>query len=577
MQLIIGGKTAALKKGSSFDYVLENRAFSDADDYTLSITLPLVDCPQNLDIFGHLDRKDIDSRSVMMEASIIDKNFSRHGIITVVECTETDIKCQFLEGRSVQNFRKDFDEIYINSLSLGSYPTTTLPSSPATYLQGYDDGATQVALPWINDNAASVINNCIEKSDNALVWGQDATDMGGLSFQPYLIVIAKRICTAIGYTYDFTAWESSKFRNLIICNTLPATWDIHSYARALPHWSVTQFFEELEKLMVAEIDINHKEKKISIAFCEDMELRDVECRIEKPVDKFTAEVSYKDSLCQYKGVANVRYKECSYSKWKYQQCQWLVDMLKGGSNYKEFETELEWYAWCADNFGALGIVGIVNKTGDRGQKRDYLFHVKETDVYYLFQVVYGNMSQYPNMYFITPMTVNQFGNLVNDKDNDQYIELNFAPVCIDATDYDHGDAMFLSFSSYDETEKEDDAGITQPVAYSMLQKGEKDGEAEYYDRIYVAFFSGWSSTTTIPCPTLTGLEPKTLYSNYLKGIKIDPRHRVKFTWIADTIPSPRSCFFVEGKWYLCEKITATFTEFGRSQLLKGEFYPLLNP
>ena len=42
MQLIIDGKDAVLKKGSSFDYVSENRSFSDADDYTLSITLPLV-------------------------------------------------------------------------------------------------------------------------------------------------------------------------------------------------------------------------------------------------------------------------------------------------------------------------------------------------------------------------------------------------------------------------------------------------------------------------------------------------------------------------------------------------------
>ena len=60
MQLIIDGKDAVLKKGSSFDYVSENRSFSDADDYTLSITLPLADCPENLDIFGHVDRMDID-------------------------------------------------------------------------------------------------------------------------------------------------------------------------------------------------------------------------------------------------------------------------------------------------------------------------------------------------------------------------------------------------------------------------------------------------------------------------------------------------------------------------------------
>lgn len=40
--------------------------------------------------------------------------------------------------------------------------------------------------------------------------------------------------------------------------------------------------------------------------------------------------------------------------------------------------------------------------------------------------------------------------------------------------------------------------------------------------------------------------------------------------------SVRSVFHIKGKHYLCEKITATFTEYGMSQLLKGEFYPLLD-
>ncbi len=36
MILTINGKQAALKKGSSIEYVSENRIFTDADDYSLS-------------------------------------------------------------------------------------------------------------------------------------------------------------------------------------------------------------------------------------------------------------------------------------------------------------------------------------------------------------------------------------------------------------------------------------------------------------------------------------------------------------------------------------------------------------
>ena len=56
MILTINGKQAALKKGSSIEYVSENRIFTDADDYSMEIELPLADCPQNLDIFGMIPR-----------------------------------------------------------------------------------------------------------------------------------------------------------------------------------------------------------------------------------------------------------------------------------------------------------------------------------------------------------------------------------------------------------------------------------------------------------------------------------------------------------------------------------------
>lgn len=58
--------------------------------------------------------------------------------------------------------------------------------------------------------------------------------------------------------------------------------------------------------------------------------------------------------------------------------------------------------------------------------------------------------------------------------------------------------------------------------------------------------------------------------------QINARQKFKFSWIGNDIPNPRAIFHIRGKRYLCEKITATFTEDGMSQLLKGEFYPLLD-
>ncbi len=68
MILTINGQQAALKKGSSIEYVSENRIFTDADDYSMEIELPLADCPQNLDIFGMITRRAVDTGDILFDA-----------------------------------------------------------------------------------------------------------------------------------------------------------------------------------------------------------------------------------------------------------------------------------------------------------------------------------------------------------------------------------------------------------------------------------------------------------------------------------------------------------------------------
>lgn len=556
MQLIINNQAAVLKQGASFDYVSENRSFSDADDYSLSITLPLAGCPENLRIFGHAERKDTANRRAILEATIIDGTFMKHGVVTVVEANASEVKVQFLEGRSVQNFDTTFDDIYINELDLGEWPVKGLPSSGNVYLNP-NDALDPVVLPWVNEDTGDLLNG-MKYSGDTLVWDDLAKEMGGVSFMPYLITIAKRIVEAVGYTYDFTAWEQSPDKYLLICNTLPFTWDIYGFARALPHWSVTEFFEEVEKLLVAEIDIDHREKTFTLRFCSDIDPTAQPVRLDKVVDTFSAEVSYDDSLCQYKGTANIRYHECDYTIWKLYQCQWLVDMLKAsGTDYVE----------CADYAEFNQLTG----SGATWEQKGKLYYLRDTDSYYLY-IKSANVAG-P----IIPYQVNQFGDVIIDEASDNEIELNMAPVAIQEADYY---CVYLQPSSFAEESQVDENGTEQPYAYATLLNGKPDGKPEYYDRIYLAH---WDGTPYImrqqyynepPCPTNAQLALKPRYAGYLSGIRIDPRHKVKFSWLASKLPAVRSLFNICGKRYLCEKITATFTETGMSQMLKGDFYPV---
>ena len=69
-------------------------------------------------------------------------------------------------------------------------------------------------------------------------------------------------------------------------------------------------------------------------------------------------------------------------------------------------------------------------------------------------------------------------------------------------------------------------------------------------------------------------EVKELIARYSPDFLCLQKVRCKSNRERFCIPDVRSVFLIRGKRYICEKITATFTENGMSQLLKGVFYPI---
>ncbi|MCM1152862.1 MAG: hypothetical protein NC328_04335, partial [Muribaculum sp.] len=131
----------------------------------------------------------------------------------------------------------------------------------------------------------------------------------------------------------------------------------------------------------------------------------------------------------------------------------------------------------------------------------------------------------------------------------------------------------------------------QSQTVETLKAGEKDKKAEYYDRIYVGFWDGAQNTHgKLPYPWTENIIIEDDWSNFTYAHfslrindrlvnsqvapAVDPTQKTTFKFISDTIPDVRAIFYVRGKRYICEKITATFTENGMSQLIKGIFYPV---
>lgn len=626
MQIFINNKPAVLKSGQSFEYVSENRLFTDSDSYTLTVVFPLRGCPQNIGIFGHIDRADVAAQKVVFDCELRDRNFTRFGSIVITEISESEVKTQFLEGRSEQNFDKTFDKVYINELAGLEWPDVSKDTFTPDKVWNPDLlGLTCVALPWVHDNTGNIQNKAVfnlltfdpENPANYTYRFDWHEDVEGLSWQPYLLYLTKMICESadIGYAYDFTKWEESeRLKYMLVCNSLPFAWDMHDFARALPHWTVEEYFRKLEQILGGEFEIDHRSKTVRFDFTSEIMSAKSDVCIENVVDEYSTEVKVEDARCEYKEAKNLFYRDCSHDTWKYYSCDWF---LKDSGNlhkvyYNSLRELLEdnrmYYKW--------------NDVKDPKSAIDRLMYAADCEAWFIIMPMSRHVVKIQNgvvayEYICKLRPVNLFGGRIVDDDEDApKEEIEFVPARIDDTDQTTGRLLFLDPSGYseeEEVETAEESGDKEPPfrlskTMATLKAGEKEKTAEYYDKIYIGWYDGvnyfreaptilpdgsiLSYYVQLPYPNAENIIIADDWSNFAyahfslrindkdKGrgkitYKIDPKVKTTFKFLSDKIPDVRSVFHIRGRRYLCEKITATFNDDGMSQLMKGEFWPLL--
>lgn len=659
MEIIINGKQAYLKEKTSFEFISENSMFTGSDSYTLTISFPLKDCPQNIAIFGHIHRSDVEKEKVTFNCDIRDKTFFKSGSITITEINEVEVKTQFLEGRSEQNFADTFDEIYLNELSLG-YPDAN-QRNPANVLptnawKEYPNN-NFVPLPWVNNTSGNLQNEvtCTPGVPDVYNWTYPSRE---LTFQPYLLYILEKICEVIGYTGDFEAIKRTNFKYLLICNTLPYTWGAHDFAIALPHWTLTEFFEQLELFLYGEFTINHKAKHISFRFSTEMIQNTQAVAIDKVVNEYTTEISREEGS-DYLGVKNLMYADNDNRYWAYRSCEWYIKAHKDEAvRYARLQDLLQfaqtlkesgYYRWTSPTGGIRELYCRGYQRGSDGHK---LFYAEDVDTYFIMFCYKSELintteaagqTYHWYKYYNRLEPINQFGKREVDPDAED-IEIKIVPAWIDDTDDEHGPCLFLepgemgsatswtddtdedgntsggftgggggghfggrrapakvgsfggtssgSSSAFYGDEDYDDGALAQGNTGKAIEKGEVEKADAYFDCIYMAFWNGymlWQGKQ--PCPIIDKVMTDNNFHYVTSSFSfrlnfptpqidrtamyhIDGKKKYNFSFLADEIPDPRALFYINGGRYLCEKITAHFTEKGMSKMLKGVFYRL---
>lgn len=650
LQIYVEGKRVALPEDTSFEYVAENRLFSNADGYSFDIEIPVKGVPENQEIFGFVWLPETDIDKVRFRAQLLSPQINLQGSLNVVSISETSISLQFLEGRSEQNSEEDFEEIYINELNLGYQPVSTAGVSPSTKWGSFDSGAEAVALRWVISDSGETIHNDVIRNTSTGAWAWNRINR--ISYMPYLITIIKAICKELGYECNIAPLEGSEYRHLLICNTVPASLKLSDYSYALPHWTVNEFFENLEPVLDGEFDIDHVGKSISFNFVKDNIGSAGEVVIDNIVDEFGMEIENPDSSEDEvpELLQNIGYTDNSCRFWPIDCCDWFirqrlsetyVDDGSGSETRSDYgsigrqpsgpspgwavTTQPDWeqnYKRIVKLETMKDIIEVWNDNiysyAEPYSDVDKLYYVKEVESYFMFRVAgvcrwnpaLPNSSDIPReeaerlnlkplewYYRMQLMPVNNFGDFVKiDKDDADRKDLKVLPVAIDEAT---GSCIFLPFSESDANDYEyvkpdgdDVSTISQTQLYNTIING-KSTRPEFYSNLYVGFWKGYEEWMW---KTKYGLIPSTsnvfVWSDrqyriidgpnlrlnlkkdraVMKYQTIEAKKLYKFSFMSDTIPSPRATFYIKGKRYICSKITASFSIDGMSQLLKGEFY-----
>ena len=589
MIILINNKRAVLKKGTSFDFISENHFFTGADSYTLSITFPIKGCAENIAIFGHIYRKDFDFETDLLDCEIHDRNFHKYGSVSIVSVSESEVKTQFLEGRSATNYYSSLDDIYINELSLPSLHDQAHWES-SYYLRSYAeqmrDAETNtrdylgyVCPPWVNNTSGNIQNPMGAYGSNFYYQGGDPSYDPPIVGFPFLIEVIRRVLARCGYQCDLSAIENSGWANLIVCQAFPRVWNMPYMNQILPHWTVSEFLEQLELFLNGTFEIEHKTKHIKFTFnsgaIANMELVPIEKVIDSHSVDIAKEEDVRDSYIEQKNIA---YQDCDHQMWKFYSCPWATSRIPLWSytNIASMRSQLGSLLDCAGPYNAW-------------QYR-YIHYCREEDTCFVMKCVSTQTINNVIHHYMRLQPINMFGpRVLNGNDNAEVTELGIVPACIDHTDDAHGDMLFIECGTLgddDENAEDNDENQTQPV--NTLAAGEKEKKEEFFDKIYVAFWDGtyMKYHPKMPHPYVDRHEIKpdnsytrNTYSMRLTGSQrpatrqsyfwVNQQRKYTFSFISDTVPDVRSIFLIHGKKYMAEKITATFSaETGMSQVMK---------
>lgn len=621
MKILINGQEAVLKKGMSFQYVSENPLFTEAEDYTMEITFPMKDSPQNVLIFGPLHVKGVEVGTVKYSCEIITETFSKTGILVITEIGSSEVKGQFLEGMSASRFSNSGMESYIDELDYSSYDGTT---GDASYVEEVMQDGWSPLVVW-DSRLGEFLGQSKGIKDNYVLHIHLWRLMDIVAELCALNIDKSKLLAIPFFEKVVIANSTLDWRN---CDDFfqgrePAGYPYYAarkefmhLEKTLPHWTVREFFEEVGRFFGCFV-ISENNSISFIPFSSYLNSNDL--RNINVLDEFIVNVgSTKES-----GFASlIKYKlpdECNPDNINIcpQIEEHIDEVLRSDTASRDGYTpeHVANHPINMDNFLYYYPSKSLVKIGNE--------YVAITDVQTKDDFGYK---------FIKFEKLNQYGRLTDGEDlrivpcpleyktkDKQFFPRNGATLDCTLVGAVAGrweadaDAIRRYYHKVPVVEAQYKETFTllggEYIDVDILRKEGYEALESHYDKLYVVLYNGNDihgegintrkyepvMGTVYASDYLESLEEEEDVIPYYKGLreydytlapsdgsvlpyvslpKLDEKKLYRYKFLEKSIPPVTSVFVIKGKKYACLRITAHFTVDGMSELLEGEFYEI---
>ena len=356
--------------GEKIQITAENAILTKSGSYTLEVKYPL-SIFENRRFFGDLDRTDITKAAKTWEVRIISNGkILMLGTATLIKATKDDVSVQYLAGNSQVNFWENAEKTYIDEYDynskedgrdrvdvwaqdysdkfLNGYGTPKRGRGYRTFeSQGgkriifediwlfYKENPYKYVKPnnkifmgvekefcfanvydedfgWKEDKQYKVIGGIT--IGNGVRYGREVFSMAEVSYgmtlhanciMPHLLFIIKQIIEKRGYSIERNdIWKYGNTDDLYIASPRLSL----KIADALPHWTVKEFFEQIENFFNCTLVFDEDKRTCSFIMNNTI-LNSSKVKIEKICDEHEESISNEESSEANIFSSNIKYKD----------------------------------------------------------------------------------------------------------------------------------------------------------------------------------------------------------------------------------------------------------------------------